>query len=85
MDCLWAASLVSYVKNGRASAFTAVGGAGGEKNISGFLPNRPLALQVDLTLIQDVLISTILGKIEDFEQSKLTGACYPLVDLVICF
>lgn len=61
------------------------GGAGGEKKISGFLSNRPLALQVDLTLIQDVLISTILGKIEDFEQSKLTGACCPLVDLVICF
>lgn len=77
--------MVSYVKYVRASAFTAVGGAGGEKKISGFLSNRPLALQVDLTLIQDVLISTILGKIEDFEQSKLTGACCPLVDLVICF
>ena len=66
-------------KDRRASAFTAVGGAGGEKKISGFLPNRPLALQVDF------LISTILWKIEDFEQSKLTGACYPLVDLVIRF
>ena len=61
------------------------GGAGGEKKISGLLPNRPLVLQVDLTLVQDVLKSTILGKIEDFEQSKLTGACYPLIDLVILF
>ena len=81
MDCLWAANLVSYVKNGRASAFAAVGGARGEKKI---LASSQIA-QVDLTLIQDVLISTILGKTEDFEQSKLTGACYPLIDLVIRF
>ena len=61
------------------------GGSWRREKDSGFLLNRPLSLQVDLTLIQDVLISTILGKIEDFEQSKLTGACYPLIDLVILF
>ena len=61
------------------------GGSWRREKDSGFPPNRPLSLQVDLTLIQDALISTILGKIEDFEQSKLTGACYPLIDLVILF